>query len=41
MFERLCWLLVTVAFSAAAAEKVFDFSEMPADKPLDEDVVFE
>lgn len=33
MFERLCCLLVAVAFSADAAEKVFDFSEMPADKP--------
>ena len=34
MFERLCWLLVATAFTAGAAEKVFDFSEMPADKPL-------
>src|SRR5678815_55071 len=32
MFERLCWLLVAVACTADAAEKVFEFSEMAADK---------
>lgn len=33
MFKNLYWLLVVAAFTADAAEKVFDFSEMAVDKP--------
>ncbi len=33
MFERLCWVLVALAWPAHAAEKTFDFAELAADKP--------